>query len=127
MGLSTFASKIREIDPAAGEINKNTIKIVSRSEGGRVSDLQAGKARVSGRKIRELFGLRSANFSVKVTDSDVVFTTTGFGHGVGMSQYGANGMAENGASYVEILTHYYSGVEVRAADEASETNKKSSQ
>lgn len=123
VGLSTFVSKIKKIDPAAGEINKNTIKIVSRSEGGRVSGLQAGNAFVSGRKIRDLFGLCSANFEIKVTDSDIVFTTTGYGHGVGMSQYGANGMAKNGASYLDILTHYYSGVEVRAAEEAESTKK----
>ena len=118
VGLSAFAEKIRKLYPDAGEIGKDTIRVAERSEGGRVSDLQVGNASVSGRRIRDLFGLRSANFSVRVTDRDVVFTTTGYGHGVGMSQYGANGMAKQGSSYVDILTHYYSGVDIRPADGA---------
>ena len=52
------------------------------------------------------------NFTVSVKGSTVLFTTEGYGHGVGMSQWGANGMAQAGYNYVDILTHYYTGVEV---------------
>lgn len=117
VSLSTFASKIKSVYPNAGTINKNTVKIAEHSEGGRVETMTVGSASVPGRRIRDLFGLRSANFSISVSDSDIVFTTTGYGHGVGMSQYGANGMAKAGFGYVDILTHYYSGVEVKPVTE----------
>lgn len=118
VGLSTFAAKIKSVYPNAGTINKNTVKIAAYSDGGRVETLTVGKASVPGRRIRDLFRLRSANFSISFTDNDIIFTTTGFGHGVGMSQYGANGMAKAGFGYVDILSHYYSGVEVQLITES---------
>jgi len=93
-------------------VNRSTVKVVERSSGGRVALLQAGNLTVKGREIRDLFGLRSANFSVSVQGNSVLFTTEGYGHGVGMSQWGANGMAQAGYKYTDILTHYYTGVEV---------------
>ena len=57
-------------------------------------------------------GLRSADFDFTMTDVGVLFTTRGYGHGVGMSQYGANGMANSGYSYDKIIKHYYSGVNI---------------
>lgn len=65
-----------------------------------------GKA-FSGTEIRSIFSLKSASFSVKYEDGKFVFTVSGYGHGVGMSQYGANEMAKKGNTYDEILTHYY--------------------
>lgn len=118
VSLKTFGAKIKSVYPGAGAIGAGNIKVTARSQGGRVQTLQAGKAKVSGRRIRALFGLRSANFTVKVSDENVLFTTSGYGHGVGMSQYGANGMAKAGYGYVDILSHYYSGVEVRVIAEA---------
>lgn len=61
----------------------------------------------SGTEIRSIFSLKSATFSVKYEDGKFVFTVSGYGHGVGMSQYGANEMAKKGNTYDEILTHYY--------------------
>lgn len=61
----------------------------------------------SGTEIRSIFSLKSASFSVKYEDGKFVFTVLGYGHGVGMSQYGANEMAKKGNTYDEILTHYY--------------------
>jgi len=86
--------------------------VAERSEGGRVATLQIGNITMKGREIRELFGLRSANFTVSVQGDNVIFATDGYGHGVGMSQYGANGMAQAGYNYKQILIHYYTGVEV---------------
>ncbi|MFZ2538572.1 MAG: stage II sporulation protein D, partial [Oscillospiraceae bacterium] len=60
--------------------------------------------------IRDVLKLKSANFTVKFKDSSFTFTTSGYGHGVGMSQYGADYMARQGSDYKEILLHYYSGV-----------------
>jgi len=64
----------------------------------------------SGAELRTLFGLRSTLFEISVSDSVITFTVTGYGHGVGMSQYGANSLAKMGASWREILLTYYVGV-----------------
>ena len=115
IGLDALVKKVRTV---AGGASAEPVAVVSRSEGGRVEQFQVGGATVTGRQIRELLGLRSANFTVQmITDSSggrqVLFTTSGNGHGVGMSQYGADGMGKEGFDYREILQHYYSGVEVR--------------
>lgn len=89
------------------------VKIVSRYESGRVETIRLGKAEATGRDLRKLLELNSANFSIAYTDEDVILSTLGYGHGVGMSQYGANAMALEGADYHEILSYYYSGVEIK--------------
>jgi len=114
VSFATFEKKIKE-KYGAGNITPDTIKILSRSDGGRVKEIQVGDKVLSGRDIRELFGLRSANFTLAFNGKeDIVFTTCGYGHGVGMSQWGANGMAKAGYSYVEILQHYYLGVSIES-------------
>ena len=80
---------------------------------GYVASLSVCGQTVSGTAFRRAIGLRSACFSVHYTDSNWIFTTKGYGHGVGMSQWGAKAMAEQGASYAEILAHYYPGTELR--------------
>ena len=79
---------------------------------GRVSKAVIGSAVFSGVKLRELFKLRSTAFTLDYDEGVFTFTVTGFGHGVGMSQYGANVMAADGADYLEILAHYYPGTEL---------------
>ena len=68
-----------------------------------------GDKKVSGQKLRELFSLRSAAIEIKAENSQITFTTKGYGHGVGLSQYGADFIARQGADYKEILSHYYTG------------------
>ena len=77
-----------------------------------VETVHVGGVTLRGTEVRSLFSLRSAAFEVTYRDGKLVFSVTGFGHGVGMSQYGANAMAAQGKTYVEILEHYYTGVEV---------------
>ena len=85
---------------------------ISYTKGGGVAQmLIAGKA-YTGTQLRTALGLRSTCFSVQVQSGIIKFTTRGFGHRVGMSQYGADAMAESGSSYEEILHHYYSGIEI---------------
>jgi len=79
---------------------------------GIVDRLQVGGVEVTGVEMRSLLGLRSAAFTVDFTESEVVFSVTGYGHGVGMSQYGANVMAKEGSTYEEILAHYYVGTSI---------------
>ena len=76
---------------------------------GRVGTMVIGGEEFTGVELRELFSLRSAAFTVAHEDGRFVFSVTGYGHGVGMSQYGANVMAKQGHSYTEILSHYYPG------------------
>ncbi len=100
-----------------GELKQSNIKILSRTAGGRVERMQIGDASLKGTEVRNALGLSSALFSIsfektKEGDSQITFTSNGSGHGVGMSQYGANGMAKEGYGYKEILKHYYSGAEV---------------
>lgn len=113
VSLSELKEKVRNFsgkDP--GSLGANTVKVLERSQGGRVASMQVGNLTLKGREIRDIFGLRSANFTASVQSNMVLFTTEGYGHGVGMSQYGANGMAQAGYSYINILAHYYTGVEI---------------
>ena len=80
-----------------------------RDEAGRVETIVIGGRTLSGAEARSLFSLRSTNFTAEVLGGALVFHVTGSGHGVGMSQYGANVMARQGAGYREILAHYYPG------------------
>ena len=79
------------------------------SEAGTVLSVPVGDGLFTGQELRQAFGLRSAAFTVRYEKNRFVFTTHGFGHDVGMSQYGANAMALSGADYTEILAHYYPG------------------
>ena len=82
---------------------------IRREESGRVEAVVLGGQELSGSRIRSLFSLRSAAFTLCYEDGLFRFTVTGYGHGVGMSQYGAKVMAENGSAYTDILAHYYPG------------------
>ena len=84
----------------------------SRNEGGGVISVPLGGVTLTGGQVRSLFSLRSACFTVAWDGSQFTFDVTGYGHGVGMSQYGANAMAKNGSSFQDILTWYYTGAEV---------------
>lgn len=88
------------------------ITINSRTSGDRVNSITIAGKNFTGVKVRSLLGLRSADFSVSQSGSSIVFTTKGYGHGVGMSQYGANGMANAGYNYKQILKHYYTGISI---------------
>ena len=78
--------------------------------------VKAGGKNISGLNIRKAFGLKSTNFTMSFGDNYMVFETTGYGHGVGMSQYGANEMAKDGASYRQILEHFYTGIEIESIE-----------
>ena len=82
---------------------------------GRVTALEIGGVRLSGLAIRQLFGLRSTDFTLEPTESGFVFHVRGYGHGLGMSQYGAELMARDGAGYADILRHFYPGTELVVA------------
>ena len=82
---------------------------ISLEDSGRVASALLGGVEISGTEIRSLFSLRSTAFTLEYTGSGFLFTVTGYGHGVGMSQHGANLMAAQGSDYTRILAHYYPG------------------
>ena len=85
-----------------------------RGDGTAVASIPVGGITLTGSQVRSLFQLRSASFSVTWDGAAFTFAVTGYGHGVGMSQYGANAMAAQGRDYKEILAWYYTGAEVAA-------------
>ena len=91
---------------------KNWLTAESVSESGTVLTANAGGTAVTGQAVREALSLRSAAFDVEWKGDTCTITTKGYGHGVGMSQYGADAMAKTGADWQEILMHYYTGAEI---------------
>lgn len=87
-------------------------QVVECTATGRPKTLQTGENRLSASEIRQKLGLRSTNFTWHVADDKIIFKTTGYGHGVGMCQYGAKGLAEHGYDYLRILKHYYNDVQI---------------
>ncbi|NLJ79962.1 MAG: stage II sporulation protein D [Firmicutes bacterium] len=90
-------------------------KIIDRYPSGRVKTVEVGEKWFSGREIRQRLGLRSTWFTAETVGTETVFSVWGYGHGVGMSQYGAQGMALLGYGYPEILQYYYQDIKLKAA------------
>ncbi|MBR4020935.1 MAG: stage II sporulation protein D [Firmicutes bacterium] len=112
--LKEFHKTIKEAFPDTdfGSIKTTNIKVTGRTKGGRVSEVQVGEAVLSGGDFRTAFDLYSTRFVIATRGSKITITTSGSGHGVGMSQYGANGLAKRGRNYRQILKHYYKGVDL---------------
>ena len=91
--------------------NKINIKVIEKTSAGKIKRIMINNKVFTGEKIVKLFGLRSSNFTI-ITSDNVIITTRGYGHGVGMSQYGAEGMARAGYKYDEILKYYYTDVKI---------------
>ena len=91
---------------------ENWITDMERTASDRVASVKIGGVVLSGSEVRRLFDLRSACFTTEIREGDILFHVTGYGHGVGMSQYGANAMAKAGSTYREILQWYYTGVTI---------------
>lgn len=107
MDLNTFNSKLGSNISMGDEIS-----IIERNSSSRVSKISVGDKIFSRVQIRNILGLRSADFDIELNNNILTITTRGYGHGVGMSQYGANGMARAGYSYKQILEHYYQNVSI---------------
>ena len=96
------------------EIPCYNIKIenIQKTSSNRVASLTINDKTFLGTKVRSLLGLRSTDFTIECLDNDIKITTKGYGHGVGMSQYGANGMAKENHNYKEILNYFYQNTEI---------------
>src|SRR5699024_12548282 len=92
---------------------------VARTKSGRVHAVKSGTERCTGREVRETLNSPSADFEIEKKENRIVLTTKGYGHGVGMSPYGANGMAKEGKNYKDITNYYYQDIEIRSVKEAT--------
>ena len=92
--------------------NSEDIKILEYTESTRVKTVKFGNHEISGVEARTLFGLKSTNFEISRDGNNIKFSVKGYGHGVGMSQTGADSMAKNGSRAEEIIKHFYTGVEI---------------
>ena len=116
---SAFSSKytysLQEFYEKLGLEYKDKLKeeILERSSTNRVLKLKINGQEFGGTTLYNKLGLRSTDFEITQVGSNVVFDMKGYGHGVGMSQYGALGMAKQGYTYDEILKHYYTGVTIK--------------
>lgn len=115
MSVEEFISEIKKKYPNA-EIKAKNIKdsicVEKYNKSGSVNAIIVGGNSIKGTEFRKLFNLNSTYFTLDIRDDIVTMSCTGYGHGMGMSQWGANVMGKNGYMYIDILKHYYSGIEV---------------
>ena len=109
-----FKEKIKKVhsDFEIDFNKKDCIKIEEYTEGNRVKNIKIGNLNLSGVEIRNIFSLRSANFKVTIDKNEIKFEVVGYGHGVGMSQTGADSLAKEGKNYKDIINHYYKNVKI---------------
>lgn len=106
--------------PVSGGLD---LQVLVRTASGRVKELKVGNVTLPGTEVRQRLGLNSTSFSWQLAENGkVIFTTYGKGHGVGMCQYGANGLAKQGQDFRAILKHYYTGVEIEPPPGVSTTD-----
>lgn len=91
---------------------ENCIQILENTTSGRVKTIKFGNIEIAGTEARTILGLKSTNFTFSINGEEITFSVIGYGHGVGMSQTGANSMAQAGANYEEIIKHFYTDVEI---------------
>lgn len=107
-----FKAKLTELGCTPSDTLSEYIGASEKSEAGTVLKITICGKEFTGAQIREAFGLRSAAFDIVLKDNVFVFSVTGYGHGVGMSQFGADYMAKQGSTYEEIILNYYKGVKI---------------
>ncbi|MGE8080399.1 stage II sporulation protein D [Peribacillus loiseleuriae] len=112
ISVADFQKKLGVKLPAGNEIGT----VEARTKGHRVSKAVIAGKELTGAVVRNNLGLKSTDFTWERKGENIVITTKGFGHGVGMSQYGADGMAKEGKKYDEIVKYYYQGVTIQPAD-----------
>lgn len=94
------------------EINGNIFAINKKTESGYYTEIKIGNKKFNGNEVRSIFNLKSPYFEVEESESNMIFTVYGRGHGVGMSQYSADYMARQGFTYEDILLHFYTGAKI---------------
>lgn len=118
LSTAELCERLKSVCEFTGE-PENYFSDFKRSGSGSVLSLKLCGQAVTGAEVRAALELRSLNFEVEFNGGSFVFTVRGYGHGVGMSQYGARCMAEQGCDFKEILLHYYVGCKINMPDEKS--------
>ena len=110
-----FVNKIKEkhADLVVDFDVQDAVLIKEKTDSGRVKTFKVGNIELSGVEVRTILGLRSTNFTFIIEGENIKFSVIGYGHGVGMSQTGADALAKQGKSYEEIIKHFYVGVELK--------------
>ncbi len=91
---------------------ENCIQILEYTTSGRVKTIKFGNKEIAGTEARTILGLRSTNFTFTISGDEIIFSVIGYGHGVGMSQTGADALAKSGSNCEEIIKHFYTDVEI---------------
>lgn len=91
---------------------ENCIQILEHTTSGRVKTIKFGNKEIAGTEARTILGLKSTNFTFSINGENIIFSVIGYGHGVGMSQTGADSLAKTGSDYQEIIKHFYTNVEI---------------
>lgn len=114
MNLQDFQQKLglQLAQPVSTE-EQPFIEIISRTAGNRVKEAKVGEHTFSGKELRERLDISSSHFEIKLEGEEVIISTKGWGHGVGMSQWGANGMAKEGYLAEDIVKYYYTGIDIQ--------------
>ena len=107
--------KVKYTDIQIDFNNDDDIKILDYTDGNRVKTVKFGNHELSGVETRTIFGLKSTNFEITKENENIKFSVKGYGHGVGMSQTGADTMAKQGSNYEDIIKHFYKDVEIKDA------------
>lgn len=111
--ITKLKEKYEDIQIDFGTTTNEDIKILEYTDGNRVKTVKFGNHEISGVEARSIFGLKSTNFEITKEADKIKFVVKGYGHGVGMSQTGADTMAKQGSNYEEIINHFYIGVEIK--------------
>lgn len=106
--------KIREkyADCEIDYTQENCIQILEYTTSGRVKTIKFGNKEIAGTEARTILGLKSTNFKFTIQEDNIIFSVIGYGHGVGMSQTGADSLAKSGSNYEDIIKHFYTNVEI---------------
>lgn len=109
-----FTNKIKEkhSELVIDFSKEDAISIKEKTDSGRVKTLKVGNIEIAGVEARTILGLRSTNFTFEIEGNNIKFNVIGYGHGVGMSQTGADALAKEGKNYEEIIKHFYLGIEI---------------
>ena len=114
----TVSFTVGELEDRLGvKLQGNWLGDIRYTQGGGVDTAVMGGKTFTGKTLRSVLGLRSTAFDLEISGDRVTITTSGFGHRVGMSQYGADAMAVSGSSFAEILAHYYPGTTLELTNE----------
>ena len=112
-----FLARLKTLGGSLSNDKSDFVGKATTTDSGTVKTIKIGAKSYTGQSVRKAFSLRSANFDLVYEDKKFIFTVRGFGHGVGMSQYGAKSMANDGDSYKQILEWYYKGCKIKEINE----------